>query len=217
MIPPNRAPARFRLLITGFGAFPGARTNPTLEIASRLARSRRAASHGVDIISGILPVVYSGVEQRLAELTQRVRPDAILHLGLAGRRREMSVETRALNRLSTLRPDAARGWPSSSLVHPAGPLARRSRWSPERLAVVMRKTGAPTKLSIDAGDYLCNHVLYLTLATTGVPAGFIHVPRPRGRRSSGFDERPTLPAMTRAIEAAVLELARCARASKGFS
>jgi pyroglutamyl-peptidase len=213
---PSNAPAKIRILVTGFGAFPGARVNPTQQIVSRLARSRRATLLGVEFVPAILPVVYKGAEARLSQVVQRATPDAVLHLGLAGRRRELSVETRAINRLSTLRPDAARSLPASPMVRAGEPHRAMSRWSSPRLLAAIRKTGARAHLSIDAGDYLCNQALYLTLANTNAPAGFIHVPRPRGHRVTG-KPRPTLQTMTRAIEAAGLELARAARVAKGLS
>jgi pyroglutamyl-peptidase len=72
---------------------------------------------------------------------------------------------------------------------------------------------APTRRSIDAGDYLCNQLLYLSLGLTAAPAGFIHVPRPRGRTPKARLKapRPTLAAVARAVEAAILVLSRGTR------
>jgi pyroglutamyl-peptidase len=197
-----------RLLVTGFGAFPGAPSNPTLAIIARLARSGRLARAGVELVTRALPVVYDGAEARLRAMIVDTRPDAILHLGLAARRASISIETRALNRLHPLRGDARRRSPAAACVLVAGPHRLAARWSPSRIAQAASRSGAPATLSIDAGDYLCNQTLYLTLATTRVPAGFIHVPLPRGRRPVGKSaRRPTLAMLVRAIEEAALALA----------
>ncbi len=206
---PNRA--SLRLLVTGFGAFPGAPRNPTLALIAALARSRRPARFGVAIETRALPVVYAGAEARLAALIGETAPDAILHLGLAGRRRTLCVETRALNRVSSLHADAAGRFAEGRAVVSRGPAILRSRWRAARLVVAMRRAGAPTRLSIDAGDYVCNQTFYLTLAQTRGPAAFVHVPPPRRGGRPGRTARPSLAAMARAVEAAALALAREAR------
>ena len=203
-----------RLLVTGFGAFPGAPGNPTLAIIARLARSRRFAHLGVELEVRALPVIYAGSEARLASIIAQIRPDAILHLGLAARRKGISVETRALNRSHPLRVDAARRPPEAARVLPRGPHMLAARWSAPRIATAAGPSGAPAALSLDAGDYLCNQTLDLTLSTTSVPAGFIHVPLPRGARPGEKNaRRPTLATLVRAIEEAALSLAVQARAS----
>lgn len=213
-ITPAYPTAQVRILLTAFGAFPGARINPTPAIAARVAASRRLARFGLSVVAHSLPVLYDGAAQRVAALIRKTSPDAILHLGLAARRRWLSVETRAANRQSPLRVDAARRLPGSIAIKSGAPGILRARWPAPRVAAAMRATGAPTRCSIDAGDYLCNQTLYLTLSGSDALAGFVHVPAPRRRaRQSGADPRSalTIPAMARAVEAAVLLLAAEAR------
>jgi pyroglutamyl-peptidase len=196
---------RPRILVTGFGPFPGAPANPTAQIARRVAASRRLARLGCLVTGEILPVIFADAERRHAALIAAVKPDIVLHLGLAARRRTLSVETRALNRISRLHPDAERRFAACATVAPGGAQALPARWPGARLCVAMNRAGAATRLSVDAGSYVCNQTLYLTLARTGVPAGFIHVPRPRGP-GHGRHPRPTLTSMVRAVEAALVLL-----------
>ena len=195
------------VLVTAFGAFPGARTNPTVEIVRRLMRSRRFQRLGIVVTGRVLPVVFSEIDAALATALASVRPDVVIHLGLAGRRRTLSVESRALNRIGTLRADAARRTSATAVVAPRGVAVQRARWPVARLVRAMRATGAATRLSIDAGDYLCNQLLYLTLATSGAPVGFIHVPRPGIGARYAKAARPSLSAMTAAVEAAIVVMA----------
>ncbi len=99
-----------KLLVTAFGAFPGAPSNPTLAIARELERrhGKRLARLSVALHIRVLPVRFAEVEGALVAALEAVRPHVVLHLGLAGRRKTLSVELRALNRLGLLRPDAAR-------------------------------------------------------------------------------------------------------------
>jgi pyrrolidone-carboxylate peptidase len=70
-------------------------------------------------------------------------------------------------------------------------------------------------MSIDAGDYVCNQTLYLSLAQTALPAGFIHVPHPRARkplRDRAATQKPKLTQMVDAIARAVVLICRQTRA-----
>ena len=203
------APFRQCVLVTGFGAFPGARHNPTLAILAGLERYRgRLARLGIGLHCVALPVVYDAVEPALRAAIGSARPDAILHLGLAGRRRWITLETRAVNRAGPLHPDAMRRRPAQVLA-PGAPQIMRATWPAQRLRVALIPHGA--RLSIDAGDYVCNATLYRSLAAARAPRiGFLHVPRPKGRRplARGRDPRPDLATMTDAVLAAILTVTR---------
>jgi pyroglutamyl-peptidase len=199
------------ILVTGFSAFPGAPVNPSAAIVRRLLRrhARRFRLHGIRLQTAVLPVVYDEVTRELEVLVACTHPDAIVLLGLASRRKHVSVETRAANRITTLHPDAARRRAAARAVRAGGLPALRSPLATPSLAALMRRTGVPTQLSIDAGDYVCNQALYASLASGGPPAVFIHVPRLTGVRLESDDGAPriTLPALTRAVEAALVGIA----------
>lgn len=208
----NRLPPPVTILVTGFGAFPGARSNPTLEIVRRLARVRRFALLGIRVETRVLRVEFAALGAALSAVIVETGPRAIIHLGLAARRKTLCVETRALNRVGRLRPDAARRFSAHAIVEPGGPAIRKARWPADPIRAAIRAAGAPARLSIDAGDYLCNQALYLTLAATNVPAGFIHVPKPaRGGRPLN-PPGLSIAAMARGVEAVIVLLAaRCRR------
>jgi pyroglutamyl-peptidase len=200
------------ILVTGFSAFPGAPVNPSAAIVMRLLgrHVRRFRLHGIRLQTAILPVVYDEVARELGELVARTHPDAILHLGLASRRKQVSVETRAVNRITPLHPDAAKRRATARAVRAGGLPGLRSPFATPSLVTVMRRSGVPTQLSIDAGDYVCNQTLYTSLASGGAPAVFIHVPRLTGKRHETEENdaaRTTLPALTRAVEAALVSIA----------
>lgn len=209
-----------RILLTAFGAFPGAPVNPTMKIAPALQkRHRKFERHGILLETRVLPVVYDGVRARLERMIAETRPDIVLHLGLAGRRKTISVETRALNRLSILHVDALRKYSGSIFVEATGPFRRRSRFAAARLARTMASAGARSRLSIDAGDYLCNQTLYHSLGLHAGLCGFVHVPRPKAlrrpiRHGRQADGRPSLAAMITAIERALFQLAADHRSAR---
>lgn len=203
---------RVSVLVTGFGAFPGARINPTTVILQRLERHReRLGRLGVRLRTAQLPVIYDAVQPALHATLGEDKPDVLLHLGLASRRRAICVETRAVNRANPLHPDAARRRTAQRLLA-HGPTRLRATYPAARILAAMRGAWLGTVLSIDAGDYLCNAILYRSLAERLCPCtGFIHVPRPgdptQPRRRTRRP-RPGIDALTRAVLAAIVVCVR---------
>ena len=60
-----------RILVTGFGPFPGAPWNPTQPLVARLTRLRRPAFTDVDFSSHIFPVTYKAVDRELPQLLEK--------------------------------------------------------------------------------------------------------------------------------------------------
>ncbi len=192
--------APLRILVTGFGGFPGARKNPTARLIAELARRRpRFVRAGFRLELAVLPVVYAQIGPRLAALAQKIRPDAILHFGVAPRRSKLCVETRALNRASVLHPDASGAMAAARTVVPNAPMSLKSTLPCGLIAAALRNAGFDAALSVDAGDYVCNQTLFLSLRQSGAPqspaplVGFIHVP---GRRGGLTAARLSLAAAT---------------------
>ncbi len=202
------APLRQTVLLTGFGAFHGARRNPSAEILERLERHRGVLGRlGIELRCLLLPVVYAAVGPALEAAARDYRPVAILHLGLAGRRRHISLETRAINRGAPLHPDAAKALPPQ-VISAGAPAVLRTTYPAQRLVAVLRRAGHDARLSIDAGDYVCNATLFHALRQRLAPTiGFVHLPRvheamrpPQGR--------PTVESLTGAVLAVLREMGR---------
>src|ERR1700736_2364901 len=88
---------RLRILLTGFGPFPGAPFNPTEPLVARLVRLRRPAFSDAELSGHIFPVTYAAVDRQLPKLLAEHRPQALLMFGLASRTPHVRIETRARN------------------------------------------------------------------------------------------------------------------------
>ncbi len=99
---------KLRILITGFGPFPGAPFNPTMALVKRLTQLRRPAFADVELTGHIFHVTYTTVDRELPELIAKHRPQALLMFGLADRTAHLRIETRARTAVTTLFPDADR-------------------------------------------------------------------------------------------------------------
>ncbi|MDB5485213.1 MAG: peptidase pyroglutamyl peptidase [Tardiphaga sp.] len=202
-----------RILVTGFGPFPGASYNPTPELVRRLAALRRPAFAEVTLIPYVFDVSYGAVDRDLPRLLAAHRPNALLMFGLAQRTRHVRVETRARNAVTQLWPDAAhtrvrkRAIVSDSAALTFGPHT-------SRLLRVALGTGVDARLSRDAGSYLCNYLSWRGIEATcrdGGPAvaAFIHVPlvaRPGVSRLAGRPRRITMDELVDTGEAILLEI-----------
>ena len=205
------------VLITGFGPFPGAPVNPTTALVARLARSRRFGS--ARIVSHVFATRYSAADADLARLIDEHRPDIVVLFGLAARRRHVSIETRARNRISLWFPDAGGATARRAAIEAGGPPERRGRAPMPRLLTAARAARVEAKLSRDAGRYVCNYAYWHALAaaeTAGGPRAvvFVHVPKLRGDhvRSRPGRRRYALPDLVRAGEAVVAAVLAAARA-----
>lgn len=203
-----------RIVVAGFGPFPGAPSNPTAALVTALARRRRPALAGVEIQPHVFATAYAAVDRDLPRLL-RSKPDVVLLFGLAARRRHVCIETRARNVLSTLFPDVGGKRPSTPRIASGAPPVMRGNAPFARLLATIRSHGLPVRLSRDAGRYLCNYAFWRALEGTqrGKPlVQFVHIPRlrtdsrPRRRRS-----RPTLAHVVRAAEALSIALAAASR------
>ncbi len=199
---------RPKILVTGFGPFPGVAKNPSGYLARSLANSvpvKRAAH----VSAVIIPTVYAETA-KLPRLIMRKKPDAVLMFGLAGRARKLRIETRGRNRANSKHPDAARKKARRVLTPGAAKILKVTA-PVKALLQAARASSIKARLSNDAGGYVCNaaifHMLNATHSRDAPLVAFVHIPWPREYRHGGKN-RPTFAALQRAAEAMVIALAK---------
>ena len=175
------------VLLTGFGAFPGVRANPSELLVERLARLRRPAFADIARVAHVFSTSYGAVDQQLPELVARHRPDAIIMFGLASRTRHLRIETQARNQSLQLLPDVTGFKPPSRQIRIRGPSSLGGRAAFSRLLSAVRATGSMVRLSRDAGNYVCNYAYWRAIEKTALLdppplVVFVHVPRSRASR-----------------------------------
>jgi pyroglutamyl-peptidase len=207
-----------RILITGFGPFPGAPYNPTMPLVARLLRLRRPAFADVELSGHIFPVTYKAVDRELPQLLAQRRPHALLMFGLATRTRHLRIETRARNAVTMLWPDADHSRSrKGSIVGRADAMVFGPHTA--KLLRAALNTGIDARASRDAGSYLCNYLSWRAIEAAQNDnhlraAAFVHAPLiARGAMSArqGAPQRITLEQMVDAGEAMLMELLKLAR------
>jgi pyroglutamyl-peptidase len=206
---------KLRILITGFGPFPGAPFNPTMPLVERLMRLRRPAFDDVKLSSHIFHVTYATVDRELPKLLAKHRPDAMLMFGLANRTAHLRIETRARNAITTIWPDAdGTRMRKGSIAADENALMFGPHAA--KLLRAALATGVDARASRDAGAYLCNYLSWRAIEATQHKDGphlaaFIHIPL---LARDGTAARPggiSLESLVDAGEAMLAELVRLTR------
>ncbi len=195
------------LLLTGFEPFGGERRNPSWEVARRL--DRRTIG-GLEVCAVRLPVAMTPAIRRLNQSIARLRPRAVLGLGQAGGRPALSLEQVAINLFSN---DEVSGGGKRREIIAGGPDAYLARLPLTRILDALKRESIPAALSLTAGAFVCNSVMYAGLHALrrrlSVPAGFIHLPYD-ARQAARHRGAPsmTIELMSRGVELVIAAIAR---------
>ena len=176
----NRGGFAPKVLVTGFGPFPGAPENPTDPLVRALAAEPPEKLGAGALRAVVLPVDYRKSWPVLRRLYGSFAPDVIVHFGLSRNAQGLVVERRGCRRVRGDRPDAAGFAPPSGIVRRRGPDSLPASMPAEPVVAALRDAGFPAETSDEAGGYVCDATLYRSLhAAEGAPdrlVGFIHIP-----------------------------------------
>ena len=166
-----------KILITAFEPFGGDDRNASQEVMNALPEDLR----GAEIRKLCLPVEFGRAAELAREAAERLRPDAVVCLGQAGRRSEITPERVSINLMDARLPDNAGFQPVEMPIDPDGPAAYFSTLPIRSMTEAMREAGVPARISNTAGTYVCNDLMYRVLRWANLhrpdlPCGFIHVP-----------------------------------------
>ena len=198
------------LLLSGFEPFGGERSNPSWEVAARLD-GREIGSLIVKAVK--LPVNAPHAVRAITAAIRRSRPRAVLGVGQAGGRPAISLEKIAINLVERRAGRESDGGLGGTPVLRGAPDALFARLPLRAILRALQRRGIPATLSLSAGAYVCNSVMYATLhalrARPEAIAGFIHLPYD-ARQAVRHRQAPsmTLEMMTAAVEAAAAAIAR---------
>jgi pyroglutamyl-peptidase len=172
--------SRTRILLTGFGPFPGIADNPSARLVETLARARDFAPRDGELHTQVLPTEWGAVATLIPQLLNSLQPHVTIHFGVSRQARSLRLERSAHNNLLP-RLDAAGVLPARRRIHLDGPGRLDSTVAVPRLAATLRENGMPANSSAHAGSYLCNFLYYHSLAWAmsrdeAAPVLFVHIP-----------------------------------------
>lgn len=169
-----------KILVTGFDPFGGEKINPALETIKRLPDTIL----GAQIIKLEIPTVVGKSLAKIKEAVEKENPDAVLSIGQAGGRSEITVERVGINIDDCRIPDNEGNQPIDEPVVKGGPAAYFVTVPIKAIVENIKAHNIPASISNTAGTFICNHVCYgvahlaaqRTAAGKPMKSGFIHIP-----------------------------------------
>jgi pyroglutamyl-peptidase len=168
------------ILLTGFEPFGEDTVNPSW-LAARRAGDLLAAE-GIAVNALELQCVFGESASALTDAIDRLNPDIVVCVGLAGGRGRISLERVAINCDDARIPDNKGQRPIDQEVIPKEVRRRTSQACPSRpRSETFRSQVSRGEVSQSAGTYVCNHVFYALMHSLWHPSGascggFVHVP-----------------------------------------
>lgn len=166
-----------KLLLTAFDPFGGEPINPALE-AVKLVADKIGE---VEVVKLEVPTVFGKSVQTVAAAIEKEKPDAVLCIGQAGGRFDLTPERVAINLDDARIKDNEGNQPIDVPIFEDGEPAYFTTLPIKAMVAKIREAGVPASISNTAGTFVCNHLMYGTLYTLakgypGVRGGFMHVP-----------------------------------------
>lgn len=165
-----------KILLTGFEAFGGLKSNSSWEVASRIAH-KCFDEHIVCIEK--LPVSFNRVGDVLWDAIQTHRPDFVLMLGQSGGAEKIKLERVALNMMDAKKADNDGFMPSELPIDKDGENAYFTNVPLKEILEEIEKAEIPSMISNSCGLFVCNCTYYKALSyciDKGIKCLFVHLP-----------------------------------------
>lgn len=166
-----------KILITGFDPFENEAINPAFEAVKGLGDEIL----GVTIIKEEIPTVSYKAIERVIELIDKHKPDAVINVGQAGGRFGITPEKVAINLNDFRIKDNEGNQPLDTKIVESGENAYFTTLPVKAMVANMKKASIPASLSYSAGTFVCNQVMYgvlnyIAVNKLNIKSGFIHIP-----------------------------------------
>lgn len=166
-----------KILLTAFDPFGGEKINPALE-AVKLVKAEDLTA---ELIKLEVPTVFHKSIKTVQETMRKHKPDAVLCVGQAGGRFQLTPERVAINLDDARIPDNEGQQPVDEPVFADGADAYFASLPIKAMVESIKAENLPAAVSNTAGTFVCNHLMYGVLYTIAKEfpqcrGGFIHVP-----------------------------------------
>ena len=166
-----------RVLLSGFEPFAGMSHNSSWDVVEQTA----ATITGAEVHTVLLPVEFRRAAELLVQRIGEVEPDVVIAVGLAAGTGTLRLERVGINLRDARIPDSSGAQPVDEPIDAEGQGALFSTLRLKAAHARIVEERIPVQLSLSAGTFVCNDVLYSLLAAAAnadspTPAGFVHLP-----------------------------------------
>ncbi len=183
-----------KILVTAFNPFGGEAKNAAEMVLQRLPD--RIGDTAICKLS--VPTEFEASVRIVEEAIRNEDPNAVLMLGQAAGRAQLTPERVAINVDDARIPDNAGVQLIDRPIFPDAPAAYFSTLPIRPMTAAIQAAGVPAAISNSAGTYVCNHLMYCILdflrEASWVKAGFLHVPITPEQATA--ENMPSLPIET---------------------
>jgi pyrrolidone-carboxylate peptidase len=159
-----------RLLICGFQPAEGAEADATERAMAQLADANWEPA-GVTATYFFAPRIWDTATEAIADMMRASRAGAVLLVATARRSPDFAIEMRAQNRVSITKPDSTGRLRPSGRIASVGPAVARATAPVADMLHGLWDAGLKAHASSEAGDYICNFVLYRLLTEVASDSG----------------------------------------------
>lgn len=182
-----------KLLVTAFDPFGGESINP----ASEALKKVQSTKENMELVKIIVPTVFHKSIETVISAIETERPDAVLCIGQAGGRKEITPERVAINIDDARICDNEGNQPIDEKIYEDGENAYFSTLPIKAIVTKLKEANLPATLSNTAGTFVCNHLMYgvlhwISKHKAPIRAGFIHIPF-MTEQVVGCQDKPSLP------------------------
>ncbi|BFH67543.1 MAG: pyroglutamyl-peptidase I [Paenibacillus dendritiformis] len=197
------------LLLTGFDPFGGESINPSWEAVRALDG---AALGRYRVQAAQLPTSFARAGATLRDAMAACDPAAVICVGQAGGRPDITLERVAINLADARIADNDGNQPTDDEVVPGGPAAYWATLPVKALRRAVLEAGIPCSVSYTAGTFVCNSIFYTLMHELAgrhekerIPAGFIHIPF-LPQQAAAYPGKPSmsLDSIVQALRAVIL-------------
>lgn len=196
-----------KILLCAFDPFGGEKINPALEAV------KAARVDGVELVKAEIPTVFYKSVDKVCNIIDEVLPDAVIMIGQAGGRSQITPERVAINISDANIDDNEGNRPCDEQIMVGAPAAYFSTLPIKKMVEALKEKNIPAAISNSAGTFVCNHLMYGVLhhiekKSYKTVAGFVHIPY-LPEQTADKENAPSLPleTSTHAIEMIVKTVA----------
>ena len=165
-----------KVLVTGFEPFGTFKKNPSWEAIKKIKDL-----NGISIVKYELPVEYEKSTKMLLEILEKEKPNIAILTGVAGNRKDITVEKVAVNLRDANAPDNSGATLHDMPIFENGENAYFSTLPVRDIIDELNSNGINSSISYTAGTYVCNNAFYTLMyyinnSNKKIIGGFIHLP-----------------------------------------
>lgn len=165
------------VLVTGFGPFAMHQVNASWVAVQELEKMGLGEDLDVSLVTREIPVEYSTVKEKIPKLWQDISPQLVVHVGVSGIAKELTLEQAAHNN-GYDKPDVRGLLPSNQCCIDGALPCLCSDIDMNQICEIINKSqcGVHSIVSHDPGRYLCDFIYFTSLNVNKTRTAFIHVP-----------------------------------------